>query len=133
MPDNGMDFAQALAARMHDIASACTQCGKCFEACPMTHAVGLADAEPRHVLAGIVDLLNGKAGTPEAERWAAACSMSGACIDACNYGVNPRIMVRLAHFANIRRRAGDTARGNATRAFRGMARAVRDRPLRSPS
>ena len=91
----------------------------------MTHAVGLADAEPRHVLAGIVDLLNGKAGTPEAERWAAACSMSGACIDACNYGVNPRIMVRLAHFANIRRRAGDTARGNATRAFRGMARAVR--------
>src|SRR4029079_9799204 len=105
MPDNGMDFAQALAARMHDIASACTQCGKCFEACPMTHAVGRAEAERGHVLAGIVDLLNGKAGTPEAERWAAACSMSGACIDACNYGVNPRIMVRLFQFFNNNTRA----------------------------
>jgi Fe-S oxidoreductase len=125
MSDDGVDFAQALAVRMHEIASACAQCGKCFEACPMTHAAGLAGAEPPHVLAGIVDLLNGKAGTPEAERWAAACSMSGACIEACNYGVNPRIMVRLAHFANTRRRAGDKARGNATLAFRGMARAVR--------
>jgi Fe-S oxidoreductase len=110
---------------MRDIAGACTRCGKCFEVCPMTHAVGLGDAEPRHVLGGIVDLLNGKEGTPEAERWAAACSMSGICIGACNYGVNPRIMVRLAHFANTRRRVGEAARGNATRAFRGMARAVR--------
>jgi heterodisulfide reductase subunit D len=125
MTESGLAFAQALEARMRNIASACTQCGKCFEVCPMTHAVGLADAEPRRVLGGIVDLLNGKQGTAEAERWAAACSMSGICIDACNYGVNPRIMVRLAHFANTRRHAGEAARGNATRAFRGMARAVR--------
>jgi Fe-S oxidoreductase len=86
MTESGVHFARALEARMHDIASACTQCGKCFEVCPMTHAVGLGGAEPRQVLGGIVDLLNGKEGTPEAERWAAACSMSGLCIDACNMG-----------------------------------------------
>ena len=76
MTDSGAHFAQALEARMRDIASACTQCGKCFEVCPMTHAVGLGDAEPRRVLGGIVDLLNGSEGTLEAQRWAAACSMS---------------------------------------------------------
>jgi heterodisulfide reductase subunit D len=125
MTDVGWDFVQALEGRMREIATACTQCGKCFEVCPMAPAVGLRDAESRRVLAGIVDLLRGNSGTPEAERWAAACSSSGICIDACNYGVNPRIMVRLAHFADTRRRAGQAARGNAMRAFRGMARAVR--------
>jgi heterodisulfide reductase subunit D len=123
--EDGTDFAEALEARMRDIASACTQCGNCFQVCPMTHAVGLSDAEPRRVLGGIVDLLNGNEGTPEAQRWAAACSMSGICVEACDYGVNPRIMVRLAHFANTRRCTGAAARGNATLAFRGMARAVR--------
>ena len=49
-----MDFVEALEARMEEIASACTQCGKCFQACPMTVPAGIAEADPRHVLAGIV-------------------------------------------------------------------------------
>lgn len=125
MTEPAMDFAQALDTRMHEIASLCTQCGKCFEVCPMIDPVGLSGAEPRSVLAGIVDLLRGHEGTLEAERWAGACSSSGACIEVCSYGVNPRLMVKLAHFAATRRRNGEAVRSKAVTSFRTMARTVR--------
>lgn len=120
-----MDFVEALDIRIEEIASACTQCGKCFQACPMTEPAGIGDAEPTAVLSGIVDILRGNAGNVESEAWASACSSSGYCIQACDYGVNPRTMVRLAHFAMTRRRDGDAVRGNAMRSFRTMAKAVR--------
>ena len=120
-----MDFVEALDIRMEELASACTQCGKCFQACPMTGPVGIGDAEPTMVLAGIVDLLRGNAGNDEAQTWAAACSSSGYCIEACDYGVNPRMMVRLAHFASTRRRDGDAIKANAMKSFRAMAKSVR--------
>jgi heterodisulfide reductase subunit D len=120
-----MDFVEALGARMEDIASACTQCGKCFQACPMTVPTGIAEADPKHVLAGIVDLLRGGNGNAEAATWAAACSSSGYCIEACDYAVNPRTLVRLAHFASVKRHDGDEVKSNAMKSFRGMAKAVR--------
>jgi heterodisulfide reductase subunit D len=120
-----MDFVEALDIRIEDIASACTQCGKCFQACPMTGPAGIEDAEPSQVLAGIVDILRGNAGNEAAETWASVCSSSGNCIQACDYGVNPRMMVRLAHFASTRSRNGEAARSNATKSFRAMARTVR--------
>lgn len=120
-----MDFSEALTVRMEEIASACTQCGKCFQACPMTNPVGIAEANPRHVLSGIVDLLRGGEGNVEATTWAAACSSSGYCIDACDYAVNPRTMVRLAHFAAVKHRDGNATKSNAMKSFRGMAKAVR--------
>ena len=120
-----MDFVEALEARMEDIASACTQCGRCFQACPMTVPTGIAEADPKHVLAGIVDLLRGGDGNAEAATWAAACSSSGYCIEACDYAVNPRTMVRLAHFASVKRHDGDEVKSNAMKSFRGMAKAVR--------
>jgi heterodisulfide reductase subunit D len=120
-----MNFVEALDIRIEEIASACTQCGKCFEACPMTGPAGIGEAEPTTVLSGIVDILRGNAGSVEAEAWASACSSSGNCIEACDYGVNPRTMVRLAHFAMTRRRDGDAVRGNAMKSFRAMAKAVR--------
>lgn len=120
-----MDFVKALDARIEEIASACTQCGKCFEACPMTEAVGIKHAEPTKVLSGIVDILRTGSGSAEAEAWASACSSSGNCIQACDYGVNPRTMVRLSHFALTRKRDGEAVRGNAMKSFRAMAKAVR--------
>jgi len=120
-----MNFVEALDVRMEEIASACTQCGKCFQACPMTVPAGIKDAEPTMVLSGIVDILRGNGGNAAAEEWASACSSSGYCIEACEYGVNPRTMVRLAHFAMTRRRDGDAAKNNAMRSFRAMAKAVR--------
>jgi heterodisulfide reductase subunit D len=120
-----MNFVEALDVRIDEIASACTQCGKCFQACPMTEPAGIKDAEPTKVLSGIVDILHGHAGNVEAETWASVCSSSGYCIQACDYGVNPRTMVRLAHFALTRRRDGEAVKKNAMQSFRAMAKAVR--------
>lgn len=58
-----MDFVEALGQRMGEIADACTACGKCFTACPMTEAVGIHAADPTGVLQGMIDLLRGGDGT----------------------------------------------------------------------
>ncbi len=63
-------FEAALAERVAAMADACTQCGKCFEACPITDAAGIADAEPRTVLAGVVDILRLGDGNEAARKWA---------------------------------------------------------------
>ena len=120
-----MEFSEALDRRMQDLAAACTQCGKCFEACPMTAPIGLSGADPKHVLSGVVGLLRGVDGNQAAQRWTAACSSSGLCRDACDYGVDARLLVRLANFANIRRRDRDAVRKNAIASFRGMAKTLR--------
>lgn len=120
-----MNFSEAFDLRMEEIASACTRCGACFQACPMTAPAGISGADPRNVLSGIVDLLRGGEGNAEASAWAAACSSSGYCIQACDYAVNPRTMVRLAHYASVRLRDGGAVKSNAMKSFRGMAKAVR--------
>jgi Fe-S oxidoreductase len=62
-----MNFVEALDVRIEEIASACTLCGRYFQACPMTVPSGIKDAEPTKVLSGIVDILRGNAGSVEAE------------------------------------------------------------------
>jgi Fe-S oxidoreductase len=57
-----MNFVEALDVRMEEIASACTRCGKYFQACPMTEPAGIKDEEPTKVLSGIVDIFRGNAG-----------------------------------------------------------------------
>lgn len=120
-----MDFVEALRQRMDEIADACTACGKCFTACPMTGAIGIDTAEPTGVLHGMIDLLRGGDGTEEAARWGAACSSSGLCVDVCDYGVDPRMLVRLANYAHSQKRDGPAVRMNAMKSFRAMAKTVR--------
>ena len=120
-----MDFTEALKLRMDEMAAACTQCGKCFEVCPMVGPVGLANEDPRLVLAGIVEQLQGKEGSESSQKWAAACTGSGYCISACDYAVNPRSMLKLANYARVVRESGDQVRKNAIAAFRGMAQSLR--------
>jgi len=120
-----MNFIEALDAEMEDIAAACTSCGKCFQACPMTEAIGIDKADPKDVLNGMVSLLRGGDGTDEARRWAASCSSSGLCARACDYGVDPRMLVRLANYGHIRKRDGDAVKINAMKSFRSMAKTVR--------
>jgi heterodisulfide reductase subunit D len=91
----GVTFESALSERIAAMADACTQCGKCFEVCPITEAAGIADAEPRTVLAGVVDILRLGEGNAAARKWASACLLSGECIKACDYGVNPRFMLAM--------------------------------------
>src|SRR5258708_3530522 len=49
-------FETALSARVAAMADACTRCGKCVEVCPVTGPGGV-DAEPRAVIAGVIDIL----------------------------------------------------------------------------
>jgi Fe-S oxidoreductase len=79
------------------ILGACTRCGKCFEACPMTrYAPQLSGADPKAVVTGILGLLRGDEGTPEALGWASVCVRSGSCVPACPDAVDPGMMMRIA-------------------------------------
>jgi heterodisulfide reductase subunit D len=120
-----MDFIEALNIRMQDVASACVGCGKCFEVCPMKGPIGLSEADPKHVLGGIVDLIRGGEGNEAAQRWAGACSSSGFCRNACEYGVDPLFLVKMANYANVRRRDGDAVRKNGASSFRAVAKSLR--------
>jgi Fe-S oxidoreductase len=107
-------FLDTFRARGAAIADACTRCGDCFRACPMTGPAGIADADPSATTGAIVDLITDGEGNADAVRWAEACSGSGYCIPACKHGINPRFMVQLARgFA--RRNAVDPQPAGASR------------------
>jgi Fe-S oxidoreductase len=95
MQENHATFESALAGRVDDILDACTRCGKCFEVCPITDAAGVAGAEPAGVLEGVMEILRTGQGPQGAEKWASSCVLSGECIKACDYGVNPRFMLAM--------------------------------------
>jgi heterodisulfide reductase subunit D len=119
-------FTAALALRARDVLDRCTRCARCFEVCPMTGPAGLDQADPAGTVAGVLDLVaGGGSAFPSAERWATACSGSGACIPTCGDGVNPRFMLSLAKLALARRKDGEAQRKAGAAAFRAMSRGVR--------
>ena len=94
-------FESALSARVAEMADACTRCGKCVEVCPVTGPGGVT-AEPVAVISGIIDILKTGEGPEASRKWANACVLSGECIKACDYGVNPRFMLAMARTAMAR-------------------------------
>jgi heterodisulfide reductase subunit D len=98
-------FEFALKARADAMADACTRCGKCVEVCPATEAAGLTAEErqdPVEVISGIIDIIRGQQsgeGSAAAEKWASGCLLSGECVKACDYGVNPRFLLYMARIA----------------------------------
>ena len=112
-------------ARGAEIADACTRCGDCFRACPMTAPGGIADADPTETAAAIVDLITGGEGNETAARWGEICSGSGNCIPACTHGVNPRFMVQLARGFARRNRDGAPLETRWRKGFSNMSRGVR--------
>jgi Fe-S oxidoreductase len=88
----------ALNGRVAEMIAACTRCGKCVEACPVTTPAGVA-APPVEVIGGVIDILRGGDGPDAARRWASTCMLTGDCIKACNYGVNPRFLLTMARLA----------------------------------
>ena len=119
------DFAQALKSRAQDVLDSCTRCGRCFEVCPMTAPAGLAGRNAGEVVAGVLEIIRGGAGTPDAERWAQVCSGSGSCIPACPEAVNPRFMLALARIAVQRRASAEEQHVRGSAAFAKMGRGVR--------
>src|SRR5688572_18613856 len=92
-------FEDALAGRIDDMLDACTKCGACFTACPIAPAAGLAGADPAAVISGVLDIVRLGKGPEASEKWAKACMLSGECIKACDYGVNPRFLLAVARVA----------------------------------
>jgi Fe-S oxidoreductase len=126
MPDSGtLSFADAMRVRTNHILDACTRCGKCVEACPMTEPAGLDPADATAIAGGILNLLAGGEGTQDAERWAQVCTNSGKCIPACEYGINPRLMVNLARIASKAKTGEATVRVAANQYFNAMSRGTR--------
>src|SRR6476659_4302418 len=125
----GSLFLEALHSRVEETLDACTRCGKCVAACPMVEPAGInlgeGAADAPSIVAGVLDLLSGGEGTPEAERWAQVCTNSGKCIPACDYGVNPRFMVNMARIAAKEKRGEAEVRRAGHQYFTTMSRSTR--------
>jgi heterodisulfide reductase subunit D len=121
-------FESALQARVDGMVDACTRCGKCVEVCPVTGPAGVT-AEPSRdaveVIGGIIDILRHGEGNEAARNWANGCVRSGECISACDYGVNPRLLLGMARAA-MARAAHDAAslRRSGVESFRQLSRDV---------
>ena len=88
-------LTQFIRSEAQRILAACTRCGKCFEACPMTR-YGAPGAQPKAAVGGILSLLRGEAANPEGLGWASVCVRTGSCVPACPENVNAAMMVRIA-------------------------------------
>ena len=126
---SALSFTDVLHGQTEHILDACTRCGKCAEACPMTEPAGIDTSDAPALVSGVLDLLAGGEGTPGAERWATVCTNSGKCIPACDYGINPRLMINLARIASKAkqgeaavRKAGNTYFNNMSRGTRTISR-----------
>jgi Fe-S oxidoreductase len=104
-----MTYEDALNDRVAEMTAACTRCGKCVEACPVTGPGGVT-AAPSEVIAGVFDVLRTGEGPEASRRWANSCVLSGECIKACDEGVNPRFLLAMARVAMARQRDEPPAR-----------------------
>jgi Fe-S oxidoreductase len=117
-------FETALAERAAAMADACTRCGKCVEVCPVTGPGGV-EAEPRAVIDGIIDIVRTGNGPEASRKWANACVLTGECIKACDYGVNPRFLLGMARVAMARHHLEpNEQRRQGVEGFRKVAREV---------
>src|SRR5215470_7920340 len=118
-------FENALAGRVDAMVDACVRCGKCVEVCPVTDAAGMAEAEPVAVISGVLDILRSGDGPAAARKWANSCVLSGECIKACDYGVNPRFLLAMAR-TRLTQAANDeqTMRRRGVENFRNLSQGV---------
>src|SRR5208282_2277566 len=117
-------FESALQGRVGAMVDACTRCGKCVEVCPATEPAGLSAEQrqnPAEVIGGVIGLLRGGAGNDAARKWASGCLLSGECIKACDYGVNPRFLLYMARIEMAHAKETVAQRRNGVEAFRKVA------------
>src|ERR1700731_3894060 len=92
-------FETALDARVEEMLDACTRCGKCVEVCPSVSPAGVSHSSSTDIIGGILDIVRTGEGPETSRKWAASCMLSGDCIRACDYGVNPRFLLAMARVA----------------------------------
>ena len=117
-------FEDALNGRVQEIMDACTRCGKCVEVCPVKGPAGVS-AAAQDVVAGVIDILRDGDGPEASRRWASTCMLTGDCIKACDYGVNPRFMLTMARLAMAKASTGPREqRRQGVETFRKLNREV---------
>jgi Fe-S oxidoreductase len=82
-----------------ELASLCTACGLCFNACPMVDQLGLRGSDPKSATDGLRRLAKGEAGNADTVAWVGACTKSGLCVAACPErlaGLDAMLLVRIA-------------------------------------
>jgi heterodisulfide reductase subunit D len=118
-------FETALNDRVAGMLDACTRCGKCVEVCPSVQPAGIANASPQDVIGGIIDIVRSGEGPAAARTWAASCLLSGDCINACDYGVNPRFLLAMARLSMAKQKgAAQERRRQGVQKFRDLGRDV---------
>jgi Fe-S oxidoreductase len=90
---------------------------------------GGVTAAPRrdalNIINGVIDILQRGDGNQAARRWADSCVLSGECIKACDYGVNPRFLLAMARVKMAQAKDDDmTRRRHGVEGFRKVAREV---------
>lgn len=58
-------------------------------------------SDGKKVVPGVLAVLRGEPGSPEALGWIAVCTRSGSCVPACPDHVDPRMMMRLARMTAL--------------------------------
>src|SRR5258707_15584985 len=86
----------ALGERVEGMLDACRRCGKCVEVGPSVNPAGISDTRSEDIISGVLDLVRTGDGPEASRKWAASCMLSGECIKACDYGVNPRFLLAMA-------------------------------------
>lgn len=82
-----------------ELASLCTACGACFDACPMVKHVDLAGVDAKAVTHGLGQLARGEAADADTVAWVGACAKSGLCRSACperSSGLDAMLLIRIA-------------------------------------
>ena len=125
MSNRSEAFIDALNERVDAIADACTACGACARVCPTLAVNGLANASPEELTHGVREILSGKAASEASEQWARTCCSSGACLTACEHGINPRFMLTMARRAMSQHDPEPERRTTGKTAFQKMSRGVR--------
>lgn len=120
------DFVAAFRREIDATASACVGCGKCYEICPITESAGVNGLDSTVVTNGIRDILSGGDINQNSRQWADACILSGDCIESCNYGINPRLMLTMARAISKERTHNEKERKlEGQKAFKALGAGVK--------
>ncbi len=100
-PVIGQRLKEFQAREVERIVGACTRCGKCYEVCPMAQYSKAPSRDSKAAVAGVLAVLRGEQGTPEALGWIGVCTRSAVCVPACPHDVDPKMMMRLARMTAL--------------------------------
>ena len=122
---NNISFETTLNGRVSEMLDACTKCGKCVEVCPSVRPAGISEASSMDIISGVLDIVRDGDGADGSRKWAKSCMLSGECIEACDYGVNPRFLLAMAR-VSLARRANELRdrRRHGVEKFRDLSRDV---------